>query len=509
MSAIISSQDAIHFALTWSLATSRTIWLDTSVFSGQPYTVQLGTHTYSALPPGLAFFTFAVVSLAQMITPLDPSASAVYIATYFSTIFGALAAVLFFKTARMFGSERASAFLTLVFAFGTSLWVYSRIYLPEALATCLGLAAVYCLLSARQKVSQGEVVDLEAGESNDANPQPRSLRLPVSIFLSGLLLGITVFVDNVAIFFYVPIFLWVIFDVSTLELSNKLANIFFLILGTFVGFIPILLYDIASTGNALSAPYGNPFIGGVQLSSYSLNFFGQGLYEILFSPASGLFLFTPFVLISVVGFYYLLRERLGESLLFLGLFTSILLPISLLSDSTYFLHNTIGPSEIVIAMPFILLPAITVLTRMKKLNLASITSYSLGAVSIVITGIIALTDPVLGPTDALSGPNASPLLATNIPLFLDQSFLTWWSFFDHAIFYAILVLIFPVALLSYWMLAGPKIDGRIKLKDQDIVDLEPGSRFRKVSINANPGSISLAHLSSVLANCETEEEVED
>lgn len=516
MSTIIGRQDVIHFALTWSLATSRNIFLNTNAFSGQLYTVQLGVHTYSALPPGLAFFTFAAVSLAQIISPIDPQASGVYIATYFSSIFGALAAVFFFKTARMFGSERASAFLTIVFAFGTSLWIYSRIYLPEALATFLGLASVYCLLRAHEitviNPKEKSEQEVHYGEFNRQR-LTKSLTVPALTFLSGLLLGITAFVDNMAIFFFVPVFLYLIFDIRPHEISSKIASFQSFIFGTVIGFFPIWLYDIATTGNAFTAPYGSPFIGGVPVSDYTFNF-GHGLYEILISPGRGLLLFTPFVFVSLVGFFYLMKERRGESLFFFGLYASMLIPISLVSDSTYFLHNTIGPSELVIAMPYILFPAISVLRRMKKNSLGSILIYVLGAASIIMTGIIALTDPVPGPTGALSGANsASPLIAVNIPLFFEQSFLTWWSFFSDSILYAILVLVFPLLLLSYWMFVGVKIS-KNQLKDLRRVSLESVARFGRLpqldnevlssfSRNVKLESVSSSHLSS-LTDCEVE-----
>jgi hypothetical protein len=457
MATIISSQDAIQFALTWSLATSRTIWLDGS-YSGAAFTVNIGLHTYSALPAGLSFLTFPVVSLAQLITTMDPSASGVYIATYFSSIFGALAAVLFYKSARLFGPERVSAFLTISFAFGTSLWIYSRIYLPEALATCIGLASVYCVLRASQMCSAIREVGNEEEIYSKKRPKVVNAVIPLLTFTSAILLGMAVFVDNMAIFFFVPIFFYVVLGIWPPQLTSKLVSIFSFLIGTTIGLIPTLVYDFLTTGNAVTAPYGIPFIGGVQLSSYTLHF-GQGLYNALISPASGLILFTPFVMISLLGFFYLMRENLGEAFLFCGLYVSILIPVSLVSSSTYFLQNIVGPSELVIAMPFILLPAISLLNRMKMIGFGAVLSCILGVASILITGLIALTDPVLGPAGILSATGgASPVISTNIPLFLDHSFLTWWSFYQDSFFYAILMLAFPIVLLlSYWFLAEIKI----------------------------------------------------
>jgi hypothetical protein len=467
ISTIVSAQDAVHFALTSSLASSRTILLDSNSYAGAPYTVQIGGRTFSALPPGLAFFTFLPVSLGQFLTPQAPSASGVYIATYFSCIFGALAVVLFYKTARMFGSTRDSALLSIVFAFGTNLWIYSRIYMPEALTTCLVLASVYCVLRAQYKTKT--LRKEEGGEEFAPIPSGKKKKSFTGIgkaaagftLLSGLLLGVAVFVDNVAIFLIVPIFLYLVIGISSFpRRSIKAVCIASFLIGSLVGFIPVWLYDIATTGSAFDSPYGNPFIGGVWPSSYSFNLVGHGLYEILLSPGSGLLFFTPFVFVAFIGIYYFTREIFGESIFFLGLFFSILIPISLIGDSTYFLHNTVGPSEIIIATPFILLPAMGVLKKKakEKIGLVSLSSYLLAASSIAMTGIIVLTDPVLGPASELSGAGgSSPLITTNIPLFVEQSFLTWWSFFDDPVVYAILVLIFPILILSYWMFVKTKL----------------------------------------------------
>lgn len=229
---------------------------------------------------------------------MDPSASGVYIATYFSTIFGALAAVLFYESARMFGSERVSAFLTIVFGFGTSIWFYSRIFLPEALATCIGLASVYCLLKAHQM----RTVNREEEEPYFKGRRKVNALVPLLTFTSGILLGVAGSVDNMTFFFLLPIFLYLIMGIWPPRLSSKVASILSFMIGTLIGLTPTLAYDFFTTGNALTAPYGIPFIGGVQLSSYTFNF-AQGLYDALLSPASGLLLYTSFVVISFIGFF--------------------------------------------------------------------------------------------------------------------------------------------------------------------------------------------------------------
>jgi hypothetical protein len=431
MSTLISAEDSIHFALAWTLATTKSVWLNGLLYGSQAYTVHIGGHTLSALPPGLAFFTFEIVGISQSFLPMDPTIAGEYIGTYLSCVFGALALLLFYKTARMFGSERSATILSLVFAFGTSLWFYSRMYLPEALATFLGVLAVYCALRASAERPEGT---------------KRVREIVPFAFLSGLSLSLAVFADNMLIFFFVPIFLYLVFRVRQPNAMVKILSVPYFLAGTIIGFVPIAYYDYFTTGNIFSAPYGQVLLGGVQPSAYTLQF-GTGLYDLLLNPVSGLLFFTPFILVSLVGLYYFGKERTGESIFFAGMFLSALIPLALQSQTTY-LHNTVGPSELIIGVPYLLLPAIGVLNRFRARSFWSILSCSLGATSILITGIIALTGPALGAAESFSTQSGSnPLVSTNFPLFLQASYLTWWSFFAHPELYALLILIFPIVIL--------------------------------------------------------------
>ena len=133
------------------------------------------------------------------------------------------------------------------------------------------------------------------------------------------------------------------------------------------------------------------------------------------------------------------------------------------------------------AIPYILLPAISVLNRMKQASVASVVAYFLGGASILMTGIIALTDPVIGPTGVLSGvKGASPLFSTNIPLFMDHSFLTWWSFFNDSILYGFLIVVFPLVIFTYWAFVGSVKIKKEQLKDIRRASLQATARFEKI-----------------------------
>ena len=527
---IISQQDAVHFALSWSLVNTHSAWLNGTMYSGQPYVTASAGHLVSSLPPGLAYFGFAFVAPAPLILPMEPSVVAAYLATYFACITGALACIAFYKVARMFAGGRSSILLSLVFVFGTSMWIYSRMYLPEGLATLLGIASVYFLL---RSFSFG----LPArGEYSSA---ARRVAYP-SLYLSGILLGLAIFVDNMSVFLVVPIAAYIALRqrgsgglglLHQRRRSLPLAKLTIFILGLIVGSIPTWYYDAITTGSIFTAPYGNPIIGGVPSSAYESGLL-QGLDRSILSPQGGLLLFTPFLIVSAAGIIIAaiekgLRRKLEEPAkkiggdnngserleqeevetprdetssaplsLFVGLFLAVLIPFSLQSQFTY-LHNTIGPAELVLAVPYALFPSLVVMEKIMKAGKSwwsmKVIIYALAILSMLINGIIALTDPInqLAYLPAGAGGSVSnPFLTTNLPLFLGQSYLTWWSFFQHPAAYACAVLVFPIVVFFIYAFGASPVRGA-QLGGGKVVEevrLEPILRQRQqLGTTINPG----------------------
>ncbi|MGH2638313.1 MAG: hypothetical protein ACRDF4_03375, partial [Rhabdochlamydiaceae bacterium] len=315
------------------------------------------------------------------------------------------------------------------------------------------IASVNCML----KIMRG-------GKEEDRMPDALIINNVLCALSAGILLGLMIFVDNMAVFFVVPIFIYLIALLHHRGLAraknNLVAVLVTFMAGLGMGSIPLGYYDLITTGNIFTAPYGLPLIGGLEPSSYSHYYFLQGLFQAILSPRSGLLLFTPFLIISIIGLWPLQRQgRKRESLLFIGLFLSILVPFTLQNPSTY-LHNTIGPSELVLAVPFTLFPAISSLDRFKHASLGSFAAYLLAGASILINGIIALTDPVnlgLNIASRNISSTSSPLLTTNIQLFLGQYYLTWWSFFAHPLLYASATIALPLVVLIIYSFSGSKI----------------------------------------------------
>ena len=460
---IVSQQDLIHFALTWSLVSTHSLSLNSTLYAGQPYTYQVRGQVFSALPSGLAFFGSVFVAPAVVILPLEPSVAATFLAVYFSCIMGAVATVLFFKTARLLGGLKSSLLLSLIFAFGTGLWLYSRIYLPESLAVTLGIASVYLIL--RAEFDEKGEVRLQGSIPATGAPSKKWI---AAWTLSGMFLGLAIFVDNTSVFLSIPILLYLSFCRGTLlRAKTRLGSLITFISGLLVASIPTVYYNYATTGDAFRAPYGIPLLGGVQMSSYNDNFF-VGLYDLLLSPKSGLLLFSPFTVISLFGLVLSLRIIKSQTLFLTGLFLAILIPFSLQNAATYS-HNTVGPSELILGIPYLLLLGIGVLDRFKNSRI-SLLIYALAIASIMINGIIALTDPVmLGIGSQLGAGAGSPFLSTNLPLFVSGSYLTWWSFFRYAWVYAISIILFPVTVFIIYVLSGNSNDETSSKQNTELV----------------------------------------
>jgi hypothetical protein len=154
----------------------------------------------------------------------------------------------------------------------------------------------------------------------------QSLKL---IFLSGLLYGLTIFINVVSLFFF-PLFL------SIILLAKRWRNFIPWIVGAVIGVTPLLIYNQISFGSLLktsySAKYGASFILHLDLS---------GSFEIarvlLASPMVGLVFFFPLVIMMVPMFRRLWVNRMNKLIL-----SAVLIYIVCLFIGLGSLHAAIG-----------------------------------------------------------------------------------------------------------------------------------------------------------------------
>ena len=320
-------------------------------------------------------------------------------------------------------SEESGRSSFLVFAFGTGMWSYSRVYLPEGLATLLGMISVFCVLL-----------------NFRSEPSARKFKPIFLAFASGIALGLMYTVDNMGLFFALPLLL-------VFLVRRKLESAVAILWGLFFGMTPFAYYDLMTTGNVFTPPYGLAIFGGVPPSAYSISNFLPGLYSLILSPQSGLLLYSPVVLVCAFLLRRMSKYHATETRLFAAIFLFTLIPFAL-QDPTTYLHNTLGPSELILGLPYLLLLGVAI-ERYTRSGIVIIIAAILGILGVTVNGIVALTTPVINPliSNASSGGSLSTFLQTNLQLFQVGQFSAWWEPFQQAEIFAYLVLGFPVFIL--------------------------------------------------------------
>lgn len=204
--------------------------------------------------------------------------------------------LIFMFASRLGFSTLIALAVALVFGLATIASIYAKYLFSEPLAGLFLLAAAYMLLAYRQ----------EGGWRH--------------IFIAGLSAGLAV-LTRANNLFLLPVFgfylLWVEYKRSVSALHNSQFTIrpFLPALITFALALAIpgatmLVYNAARSGDPLQTGY--------DLTLFTPNIL-LGLYKLLFSPLRGLFVYSPVLLLSLPGWWYLRRTHPAEAWLFAGL----------------------------------------------------------------------------------------------------------------------------------------------------------------------------------------------
>jgi hypothetical protein len=246
-------------------------------------------------------------------------------------LLGALAPALFFRLLGQLGySRRQAAWTTLLLGTGTSLWVYARCPYSEILqATCL-------------VVFLGAL--LRAGETPTR-----------AAFLRwGLTVALLINAKNIylACLPGALVYLFLRLRARRLDLWSGLG---WAGLGLAPGLIALAAYNFLRWGGAATTGYE-----GVTIGFWRENVF-FGLWGLLLSPGKSLFLFSPPLLLGLLGIRRLLAQRPHVALA-IGLSVG---PIVLLYGRYLFWSGDWGwgPRFLVFALPALLLPAAELFDR--------------------------------------------------------------------------------------------------------------------------------------------------
>lgn len=179
----VNSGDGSAYALTKSLVEDKTIQIDNHI--SWTYFVDYGQskgHFFLDREPGLSFLGVPFYLIGNILSPVasDPYAglngkltqeSKLQLLTYITNaFFGAVAVVfIYLISLQLSGSPSASLITAIAAGLGTLLWKYSASYFREPVFTALLLGSIYLLIFEKVKSK--------------------------ILFLSGLLLGVGLFVD--------------------------------------------------------------------------------------------------------------------------------------------------------------------------------------------------------------------------------------------------------------------------------------------------------------------------
>ena len=215
------------------------------------------------------------------------------------TITAFTAAAMFYLGRKIGFSERMSVALALIFCFATQAWPYAKtLYNGPLVGLCVSVSTYY-LWSPKRRLD---------------------------LLWAGLLAGFAGFVRYEFMIFGIPIGLYIL-CVWRGSLRNRLsAWACFCI--PLIGWVVVnALYDFARVGSIFVTPlrpnpgYDTPIL--------------QGLYGLLFSPGVGLFVYSPILILSLVGFYdFWQRNKKG-----LVLLLTWVLPYLLASSAYTYWHG--------------------------------------------------------------------------------------------------------------------------------------------------------------------------
>lgn len=188
------------------------------------------------------------------------------------------------KNLRRFFSEKITAFVMLIIVFGTN---YSHHN------TLKNLETVNMLFMLVNIILWNTIKWHENGKTKHL------LAIGLASTLTALVKPSEIFVVLIPLFWNVTS--WESFKEKLLLLKSKIKPILLVLGASFLLALPQLMYWYFKTGHILYDSYKNPGVG--------LDIFSPHIINVLFSYRKGWFLYTPVMIFSIIGFYFLFKEN--------------------------------------------------------------------------------------------------------------------------------------------------------------------------------------------------------
>lgn len=247
----------------------------------------------SGHPPGASFLVAGVYQVFRPLFPAKADDRTIFWLNALSVALislplAVLAAAVFFQMLRTIPASPAAAGWTLILmGLGTASFAYSGAFYKKAIAGSVILLAISLVWPRPEEVRRENLDKVLA---------------PMLLFFLGLLVGFCVVLDY-------PMILWIPFLLVYLlrRKAPPAGFVSFLFGGAIMAGV-LFLYHQAAFGHPLRTSYTFRFHPGD--APYFLGFDPIRLFQILIGTQCGLFLYTPALFLSAIGWWVAVRRRI-------------------------------------------------------------------------------------------------------------------------------------------------------------------------------------------------------
>jgi hypothetical protein len=239
------------------------------------------------------------------------------------------------------GSRLRSYLTTLAIMLGTMILPFSAVFFGHVLAGALLFISFFLIFQLKLK--------------------PNLSNQPVYLFLIGFLLGFAFLTEYPVAIIIFPLVLYFL-NIIHVKWSFRwlIATILPPLIGGLIPITLMLVYNKLCFGNPLSIGY--QYIDNMYQSQMAQGFMGIGIpqfkviFYLTFHPAMGLFCQSPVLLMPLIGFFYILRDKTYRIEGIISLFAFISM---LLVNSGYFLWwggGSFAPRHLIPMLMFLGIP---------------------------------------------------------------------------------------------------------------------------------------------------------
>lgn len=332
---------------------------DYAIYNGRRYSDKAPGTAFIGIPIYLAFKAVSQPLLGPLVNRLETSSAfedtlreqgsgmradkiTYSIVLYFVTIFAvslpsaALVTALYMMLGAFTPSHFVRMSVAFAYALGTIAFSYSGLFIGHQLASAALFAAFYLLFRMRNRRQGGG-----------------SRSYAMTLVVVGFLLAFGVISDYPTVVIAACVFFYAVY------VTKPRLKLSWIVIGALPPAVAAMVYNYAIFGTVLpvaykySALFPEHFTGGIMgFSIPSL----EAVWGMTFSPYRGLFLLSPVLLLSLVGFWVWWRNGSHRAEWLVSFASVALLFLSISSSPTWAGGFSVGPRYLIAMLPFMMIP---------------------------------------------------------------------------------------------------------------------------------------------------------